>query len=437
MGLDFDFSRLSNRNPTSGDPNTSPSFPQTPFAFRAGPPPAPLKFSCHANPTADSYVTLRDDARFKRKRTCEDHPGPIRKKRRLRLTLITSRLSRPFAVPTTHIVDRGRSRIAVWAKQKALGRNLLRKAAILNRVQYRVEAAIAVSPNMAAGRRDEIELLRRKGIEMTHLARLRGSLAMVNSTSPVGILDEAVGVESSTTRTAATAVTEVPRCSPNFRTGVDGRRDYAPSPPSPLGQSNYDALDLEEAGEAAMLSADRHQDAGGEGEDQNDNDGAYFDSLIFGVASPSPDDSVFVSQYDRLDYLHDNHYSSSIFSACSPSTATAISASEDDFSSNDTGSGTSMYDQLTEIFSDDAVAPAAASSSPPVPAAAVMPPKPQRPKGWNPNFASAPALPPKPQQSEEERRRASPPQSDDHLAEIMREKERQRQVLFLDLPNPC
>ena len=58
-----------------------------------------------------------------------------KKKRRLRLFLITSRLSLPFSQPATNIIDRGNSKIAVWAKQKALGRNLLRKAAILNRIK--------------------------------------------------------------------------------------------------------------------------------------------------------------------------------------------------------------------------------------------------------------------------------------------------------------
>lgn len=58
-----------------------------------------------------------------------------KKKRRLRLNLITSRLSRPFATPTTHIVSRGTSKFAVWARHRILGRDLLRKAAIMNRIR--------------------------------------------------------------------------------------------------------------------------------------------------------------------------------------------------------------------------------------------------------------------------------------------------------------
>ena len=55
-----------------------------------------------------------------------------RKKRRLRLELITSRLSRPFAYPTTHIVSRGSVRVGIWARQPNEGTNVFRKAAILN-----------------------------------------------------------------------------------------------------------------------------------------------------------------------------------------------------------------------------------------------------------------------------------------------------------------
>ncbi|GME44929.1 hypothetical protein GTA08_BOTSDO04000 [Neofusicoccum parvum] len=421
-------------------PNASPAASPNPFPFRAGPPPAPLNFSRHTNTTAAaaSLATRRNDACLKRKRTCEEHPGPIRKKRRLRLTLITSRLSLPFAVPTTHIVDRGRSRIAVWAKQKALGRSLLRKAAILNRVTRRVEAAIAKSPNMAAGRRGEIELLRRKGIEMTRLAKLRGSLATVNSTRPVELPMEGVGVESSRAATQ-TATVDVPtRSCPNFRAvggvNVDGRKDYAPSPPSPLGQSNYDALDLEGDGEE---KSKEHPEPSGHQEEEQVEDDAYFDSLIFGVAaaSPSTNDSVFVSEYDRLDDLDDDYASSIFSSACaSPSatTATALTA-EDQASPEAGGSSPSMFDHLTEISSEDAIG--APAVLPPRTTTPPPPPKPKRPKGWNPNFASAPL--PEERDQGQHQQEETPPPSDDRVAEMLQEKERQRQVLFLDLPNHC
>ena len=60
-----------------------------------------------------------------------------KKKRRLRLNLITSRLSRPFATPTTHIIGRGTSKFAIWARRRTIGRDLLRKAAIMNRIRIR------------------------------------------------------------------------------------------------------------------------------------------------------------------------------------------------------------------------------------------------------------------------------------------------------------
>ena len=77
--------------------------------------------------------------RLKRTRMREDIEGDgsehwQRKKRRLRLTLITSRLSEPYATPTTHIAGRRAVRQGIWARQRVSGRNLLRRAAILNSV---------------------------------------------------------------------------------------------------------------------------------------------------------------------------------------------------------------------------------------------------------------------------------------------------------------
>jgi len=55
-----------------------------------------------------------------------------RKKRRLRLNLVTSRLSRPYATPATHIIGTKAWRVGAWARQRFAGGKLLRKAAILN-----------------------------------------------------------------------------------------------------------------------------------------------------------------------------------------------------------------------------------------------------------------------------------------------------------------
>ncbi|MCJ1350898.1 MAG: hypothetical protein MMC33_000879 [Icmadophila ericetorum] len=55
-----------------------------------------------------------------------------KRKRRLELQLITSRLSRPFAIPSAYLVGRTGSRVAVWTRSKIIGTNFLRRAAILN-----------------------------------------------------------------------------------------------------------------------------------------------------------------------------------------------------------------------------------------------------------------------------------------------------------------
>ena len=55
-----------------------------------------------------------------------------RKKRRLRRDLITSRLSRPYASPATHIISRNAVRLGIWTGRRYIGRNVFRKAAILN-----------------------------------------------------------------------------------------------------------------------------------------------------------------------------------------------------------------------------------------------------------------------------------------------------------------
>lgn len=62
----------------------------------------------------------------------EEEEHTQRKKRRLRLDLVTSRLSRPYATPATHIIGTRAWRVGAWARQRFVGGKLLRKAAILN-----------------------------------------------------------------------------------------------------------------------------------------------------------------------------------------------------------------------------------------------------------------------------------------------------------------
>ncbi len=72
----------------------------------------------------------------KRQRAVDDIEGDTcclqRKKRKLRHSLSTSRLSKPYAVPATYIPSRKTLREGIWARQRVAGRNLLRKAAALN-----------------------------------------------------------------------------------------------------------------------------------------------------------------------------------------------------------------------------------------------------------------------------------------------------------------
>lgn len=156
------------------------------FTFAAGP---SLKFTFDI----PAPVDIPTNRPFKRRRALSDVDGDGnegRKKRRLRLQFITSRLSRPFSQPASNIVERGGSLPALFgARNKTLGKNILRKAAIMNRVRIRMDAA-----------KEFMRLEQEKSRE-----RL--------------LLKEIV----------------VPK------TRV---HDYFP--PSPLGLSNYDALDLED-----------------------------------------------------------------------------------------------------------------------------------------------------------------------------------------------
>jgi hypothetical protein len=206
-----------------------------------------------------------------------EHSCMHKKKRRLRLFLITSRLSPHFSHPATNIVDRGSSKIAVWAKQKSLGRNLLRKAAILNHIRRRVittkEAAgiHARSPIKHEREQEELKLAK---LEFNHgsvdtytrpvtsrtpsvppAAAVRAGGRFVVSGSPTGSPTssrspsptppspspkEARKEDGSSYRSPNEAYANAPTCA------QIPRRDYLPLPPSPLGLSNYDAFDADE-----------------------------------------------------------------------------------------------------------------------------------------------------------------------------------------------
>lgn len=211
-----------------------------------------------------------------------EHSCTQKKKRRLRLVLITSRLSPQFSHPATNIVDRGSSKIAVWAKQKALGRNLLRKAAILNGIRRRN----MVAKGGSGGRRGRILVGSEKEQAQFELARLefnhgsidtytRPVLSQDPSVPPSGVVRTGghfvVSGSSSSSPSSSRSPSPTPPASPvkgspeeipSFRSPNEiwsrshslsvslpraqiPRRDYTPPPPSPLGISNYDALDVE------------------------------------------------------------------------------------------------------------------------------------------------------------------------------------------------
>jgi predicted small lipoprotein YifL len=158
---------------------------------------------------ASAKVAPRSRKRTRALADIDDQPPGSKKKRRLRLLLITSRLSRPFSTPATHIVDRGPSRIAVWAKQKQLLPQALRKAAIMNRVRRKSlerEAWSRKDSGISVGE-DERVVVRKAVLEGM---KVEGPNAFGKALHP------------------PTSV------------------EYNPVMPSPLGLSNYDALDDED-----------------------------------------------------------------------------------------------------------------------------------------------------------------------------------------------
>lgn len=122
----------------------------------------------------------------KRARESHDVDGPGTgslpcKKRRLRLQLITSRLSLPFSLPATHILNRESEedtpvisrfvkRAAMASKKAGHQTTLVRKAAILNRIRLNIRQA-------AASRGHE------RGWRMTEMGALGHSIQLVTDST--------------------------------------------------------------------------------------------------------------------------------------------------------------------------------------------------------------------------------------------------------------
>lgn len=212
-----------------------------------------------------------------------EHSCLHKKKRRLRLFLITSRLSPQFSHPATNIVDRGSSRIAVWAKQKSLGRNLLRKAAILNRIRRN---AVAAREEVSRRRLLVEQEKEQRQLEMARLTFDYGAIdtytrplhlqpvappsaALWNNTHYLNHKSSPTASQSGsslTSRSPSPSSVSPPTCLPTTDNTPEQRspnaayalsppraqssiRSYEPHLPSPLGLSNYDAFDTEGVGE--------------------------------------------------------------------------------------------------------------------------------------------------------------------------------------------
>ncbi|KAL2011524.1 hypothetical protein VTN00DRAFT_4242 [Thermoascus crustaceus] len=286
------------------------------FTFSANPkPPTHLSFSF-------SYAPSPQPRQPKRPRPLNDvdgeGSGKTQKKRRLGLILITSRLSPPFSLPATYIVSRGASKIAVWAKQKALGRSLLRKAAIMNQIRRRALQLKECDP---------------VGFEMARKAFPSKGFSVVPSTIvylsspdsnpntmmahgvmfPHGSIPIPFGTyppereerrhpspfnSSFYQRWHLPSLSqpimrprETPSPSPSPATP---RRQYIPLPPSPLSLINYDVFDDEhDYFDSNGESGDRHDD--------NNKDGLiYSDFNVLEPSEPVVEDHDSLSAFDSL-----------------------------------------------------------------------------------------------------------------------------------------
>lgn len=271
----------------------------------------PFQFKLIANPPTESsfpsFAPASLPYRYKRARALSDVDGKGnsveegRKKRRLRLHLVTSRLSRPFSVPATNINiayrggcaknfllggkrkfgEHGRKEIGIGS-----GKNVLRKIAILNRVRLQMQMQMQMQihgakevPSVCRGSRSESE-------------RKEERLQL-----DVGIhLKEIVKVTEKQNK----------------------RWNEFVLPPSPLGRSNYDVLDseddmfmneLEDGCEKEIYSDFNIMCPTSEG-----NDYEYMDTLD-GLSPEdmqeqpqSPPEGEKIMEISKEDRLHDSYF---------------------------------------------------------------------------------------------------------------------------------
>ncbi|CAD6444287.1 1f57906d-c9c8-4f46-8503-38a1268884cc [Sclerotinia trifoliorum] len=274
----------------------------------------PFQFQIIANPPNESSFPFFAPAslpyRYKRARPLSDVDGKGnsveegRKKRRLRLHLITSRLSRPFSVPATNIniayrggcaknfVLGGKRKFGEHGGKKEFGigsgKNMLRKIAILNRVRLQMQMQMQMQLHGA----EEVLCVCRWSRSGSESKRKEERLGL-----DVGIhLKEIVKVTEKQNK----------------------RWNEFVLPPSPLGRSNYDVLDseddmfmdeLEDGCEKEIYSDFNVMRPTGEGDDYE-----YMDTLD-GLSPedmqeqpPSPPEGEKVMEIFKEQRLHDSYF---------------------------------------------------------------------------------------------------------------------------------
>ncbi|KAL8804681.1 MAG: hypothetical protein Q9200_005717 [Gallowayella weberi] len=178
-------------------PDAKPSSQPTPSTLS-------LAFRTPNSPTTLKRCRLQTDVEG------ENSIDAQRKKRRLRVDLVTSRLSHPYATPATHIISLRRAqRLGPWARPRFRVRSPLRRAAILNAIRIREMTAKHLGHkevNLLTGLRPEQES------DQTEIDLVTQGIRTPTDPSPHGSTPE----------------------------------QYTPPMPSPLGPSNYDAFDEEE-----------------------------------------------------------------------------------------------------------------------------------------------------------------------------------------------
>lgn len=108
------------------------------------------------------------------------------KKRRLLRDLITSRLSKPFAAPSTFINGRSGLRIPMRDHQRGLTQNVLRKLALLNWAQQRTTGKI-VQDNMLRRNVRFRDQQRKSKTESGAVKKIRSDHSAAASLQPLGL----------------------------------------------------------------------------------------------------------------------------------------------------------------------------------------------------------------------------------------------------------